>query len=540
MAKTYKIRENDADIILLLNLQGMVNRDAPRLFLDTEGRNDWGPADRRWMEVYSQTKGIVFEPIETFDDLVQEFASFIDGLVIFDPKLDASRYVALTLAGLTGCLAVSPDQIKGALADLPTRQDLCDKFTTGVNAYDWALTNLRPHCSNTIAYSAGQSHDDVNLGHDVGIILALDYAIAHKGFVFNLSPCPEPATYDFEKEHVKGHPEDAAMMDRIFDTYTAPAKIYGWNEPEWPFTSRISQHGHMLMCGRGSNLSFHQHVPAQVESAELQIQRGEAPVFPEFKQTAETQPDAANVEDKYYIAFMTNEGDTPRVITTFFFGAWENPDRGDIPINWGICPTLVSDFPAIAEYYYSTATPNDYFYAGVSGTGYAFIDRLPDVGVFARYGKPRCEAADIDIIDSWDEFEFHPHLYEIYSKEAGIKCFTLLPRGESGPKMLESGAAVIVPHGAVHYKGTGFEERMKGIRAVLDDHKPPFLIPLYGGLRPSACSDYKKIAQALGCEVPGNGGADTPVRQMDGEFEIVTLARMAQLAKALVDVASQW
>lgn len=517
MAKTYKITENDSDIILLLNLQGLVNRDGARLFLDTEGRSDWGPADRRWMQVYSKRKGIDFEPVESFDDLVSEFVGMIDGLVVYDPTLDASRYVALTLAGLTNCLAVSTDQIKGTVAKLAIKEDLRGRFTTGVDAYEWALKNLRPRCSNTITYSAGQTHDDVNLGHDNGIILALDYAIAHKAFVFNLSPCPEPATYDYEKEKVKGHPEDAAMMDRIFDTYKAPAKVYGWNEPEWPFTSRISKHGHMLMCGRGSNLSFHQHVPAGVESAELSVERGEAPRFPHFEQKAATSSVATQVEDKYYMAFMTNEGDTPRVITTFFFGAWENPERGDVPINWGISPTLICDFPAIAEYYYSTATPNDYFYAGVSGTGYAFIDQLPDVSVFARYGKPRFEAADIDIVDAWDEFEFHPQLYETYAKEAGIRLFTLLPRGESEPKLLPGGVPVIVPHAKVHYKETGFDARIQNIEAITKERKPPYLIPLYGGVNHNACAAYKKIAEALDPE----------------KFEFVTLAKMAELAKAL-------
>ncbi len=503
MAKTFKIGDmSDADLILLLNLQGLANRDGAHLFLDTEGRNDWGPSDRRWMSIYAERKGLGFDPVESLDALVESFRDRIKGLVVYDPSLDASRYVALTIAGLEDLLAISPDQMKGEIAGLPIRHDLRNRFRTGVDAYEWAIKELRPRCSDGIAYSAGQTHHDVNLGHDNGIILALDYAIAHRGFVFNLSPCAEPAKYDHDKEEVKGHPDDARLMDAIFDAYEPPAKIYGWNEPEWSFTSRISRHGHMLMCGKGANLSFHQHVPADRKR---------------FRQVAETDPKPRVIEDKYYVALMTNEGDTPRVFTTFFFGGWEDPYRGGVPVNWGISPTLVSEFPAIAEYYYSTATPNDYFYAGVSGPGYAFIDQLPDVGVFARYAGPRFEAADIDIVDAWDEFEFHPALYQIFAKEAGVKLFTLLPRGEPGPRLLPSGVPVIIPHEKVHYKGSDVDARVEAINAVAAEHKPPFLIPLYGGVGKRCCERYKELAERLD----------------PSKFEFVTLADMAWMASEL-------
>ena len=33
-------------------------------------------------------------------------------------------------------------------------------------------------------------------------------------------------------------------------------------------------------------------------------------------------------ETKYYITFMTNEGDTPKILAALFAGAWLNPKRG--------------------------------------------------------------------------------------------------------------------------------------------------------------------------------------------------------------------
>jgi hypothetical protein len=39
-----------------------------------------------------------------------------------------------------------------------------------------------------------------------------------------------------------------------------------------------------------------------------------------------------------------------------------------VPISWGVDPYLFELFPAILEYYASTATSNDTFFAGASGT----------------------------------------------------------------------------------------------------------------------------------------------------------------------------
>lgn len=37
---------------------------------------------------------------------------------------------------------------------------------------------------------------------------------------------------------------------------------------------------------------------------------------------------------KVYIMFETNEGDTPRIVTSQFTSAWLSPNRGSIPVAW--------------------------------------------------------------------------------------------------------------------------------------------------------------------------------------------------------------
>ncbi|KPJ63574.1 hypothetical protein AMK68_03690 [candidate division KD3-62 bacterium DG_56] len=470
------------DLILLLTLQGIVNRTGPRLFYDTEGRSDWGPADRRWVRIYRDRKGFTFQQIDSLDRLIDTFRSRLRGAVVYDPGLDATRYVAITVGALNNWLPVTPAQRKGRLGDLPVRADLRGRWQTSREVYRWAIKELLPRCHRRLAYNAGKSHDDVNMGWDPAVIMALDYAVARRGFVFNLSPAARPTSYDNDTQLVAGYPDDAALMDTILKALDRPAQIYGWAEPEWTFVQRLSRRGHVLVCGHAGNLSFHARVPCRKRR---------------FRQPRHGRTAIAQPEDKYYLAFMTNEGDTPRVLATFFFGAWLDAHRGEIPINWGVSPALLAEFPALAEYYYETATENDYFYAGVSGSGYAFIDRLPNVGQLAEFGRPFFRNADIDVVDSWDYTKFRPDRYDEYARTAGVKLFTLLPRGPSRIEMLPCGVPAIVPDGRVHYKIDDVDQVVRAIEAIAKENPPPFLIPLYGGLGHQAIQRYRKIARGL-------------------------------------------
>ena len=74
-------------------------------------------------------------------------------------------------------------------------------------------------------------------------------------------------------------------------------------------------------------------------------------------------------QSKYYISFQTNEGDTPRIAVSAFGSAWASEQRGRVPVSWAINPMIAEQFPALWDYFASTATMNDSFVAGVGGGG---------------------------------------------------------------------------------------------------------------------------------------------------------------------------
>jgi hypothetical protein len=98
---------------------------------------------------------------------------------------------------------------------------------------------------------------------------------------------------------------------------------------------------------------------------------------------------------------MTSEGDSPRVPTRFFGMHWLDEERGTFPVNWGVNPVFAEQAPAMMKYFYETPSPNDYFFGGVGGAGYVFLDGVRDIELFAEHARRYLSMADIRVTDHW-------------------------------------------------------------------------------------------------------------------------------------------
>ena len=486
-AYMFELKNADYDHqLLLFSLQGIVNKKGPRLLYDTKELFwQWRPSDEKWMEYYSKKKGFNFQKIESLKELIDVFKKDIKGLAVYDPSIDATRYISCTYAGLEDLIPVSPSMLEKEpfLKEFPIRRNLLEPKRSNKEWWEWAIANLLPLCNRKMVYSAGHSHDEVNLGGDPGIIIGLDFAVSKKMFIFNLSPADKPSS--IYGTTIPGYPEDARLFDEIMDKMDKPAGVWGWAEPEGDFAIRVSSHNNYVMCCGAPNLSFHSKVP---------LSKG----F-KFQQSNKFTLFNTKIEKKYYVAFITNEGDTPKIVAGWQAGGWLNPHRGEVAINWGINPILVAEFPAMMEAYYSTATPKDYFFAGVSGAGYVFIDKLPDLDSFAKHTAHYLKIADEEVIDAWSTSE-SLNLYSRYAKIADLLGMLRNARGDARINYLENGTPLIEPDSSIFYIG-GSEppkEIADRIRRVAERHKPPFFIEVYGGVSENCPLYYKAIMDELG------------------------------------------
>jgi hypothetical protein len=153
--------------LCLVTLQGIVNRTQPEIYCLIN------PTDEQWLD-WMRKRGWI-ETIERVGptELVQRYRQRLQGCVIFDPSLPASKHVATMLAGLDDCVAVSPRL--AAELRLPVREDLQDRFATSVAAYRRAL-QLWPRMNHHLVACYWPD-----------TIASYDYSVQHKVFLFWIS-----------------------------------------------------------------------------------------------------------------------------------------------------------------------------------------------------------------------------------------------------------------------------------------------------------------------------------------------------------------
>lgn len=469
--------------ITALCLQGIVNRDAPRLFLDTAPIYwQWPPADRHWRQYLEKAKGYSFTDLANLPAAIDHFRDRLGGLVVYDPaECDAERAIACTYASVEGLLPVTPGYLAAhhaALAGLAVREDLRGKFSDALAAYRWAEENLLGRCAHGLCYSLGHSFPGTDLGGDPAVNLSLDYVVSRRGFVFDLSP------EDQREGKWAAHPEQAAMFGEIVRKLGPLAGVWGWSEPEGAFARNVSKSGGYIMCP-GPNLSFWRHVPAATRRL---------PTPPRH---------VRKLEDKAYLCFQTNEGDTPKILCAFFAGGWLSAERGSEPVAWGIDPLIGDLCPALFEYYARTASPEDSFFCGVSGAGYCYPDLMPDAEACYRWSQRHISATNVPAADVWLWAGHAPlAVFEKYHEAApAVKGFTMLPKPDPMNRWLPDATPVLSSTGGLFYynSGPGAPERLAArVRQVAASLPRPCFIPLYGGVGPGIYDIVRETMKRLG------------------------------------------
>ncbi len=120
--------------ILLTTLQGIVNREKPRMYVQQNKVDPW----LHDLKI----------PYTRHDDAMDVFMSYADelkGVIVYDPEIPDSINVATTLAGLKDAVVASPALAKELTAEpynLKVIEDLQGKFKNRLDAYSWQYENL--------------------------------------------------------------------------------------------------------------------------------------------------------------------------------------------------------------------------------------------------------------------------------------------------------------------------------------------------------------------------------------------------------------
>ncbi|SFT16022.1 GxGYxYP domain-containing protein [Paenibacillus sp. BC26] len=196
-----------------------------------------------------------------------------------------------------------------------------------------------------------------------------DYAVANKAMVFWLD---------------SNVPEQKALFEKILSDVQPGTPYLGWfnNDVEGEFNGVeiTSNHGvYVLAADWFSNLTvFSGSKPKDVKS------KTPAPV---------------KLENKIYVSYTFSEGDNLQYNQHRMRILWDDPSRGQVPINWTSSPLLYDAAPVMLNYFRSTATANDQIIAGPSGAGYFYPDAWPDSSFadFLKSSKKYLKQTGMDI-----------------------------------------------------------------------------------------------------------------------------------------------
>lgn len=415
------LRKHYDEVILVTCLQGIVNRDQPRLFVRYNTASD-----DFWFSKMTEPGGWLadrsIERPETIKDLLAHFPSVSKGLVIWDERVPATSNLAATVAGVEDLLSVRWDESEGSLYRQLTSKEGglgvarrllakddsplftgkgkipdTERESTGSaknDAYVWLLENY---------IRAGKTNDRV-LGYYIDAywlqcaraqplpnhtINNLDYLIAKRAPIVDLNvwedetpvdertqkPGTDAKTFrEILAEMVKANGQKSMIAVYGFPPWAfkySKVTTSGWDsggthEPvltEWKFSETISLHnGYMDADALGHssfpNASFYQnYVVPEV------VKQNAVPTRERLIREGILDNDGGLLTLNYY-AHYQGDFDAGAWVYSFFPKILVDPARGTLPLSWAINPTLASRFPFGLHYIRTHSQPGEVFVAG--------------------------------------------------------------------------------------------------------------------------------------------------------------------------------
>jgi hypothetical protein len=409
-------------------LQGIVNRDAPRLYLrfvENGGRN----IDDYWLDRMSERgqwlAGRRRVKLADMDSLIRKYRRSIKGVVVYDPKVPATSNIASTIAGVESLIPVrfdpEPESMYSRLVGgmrLPivrrlVREDGSSIFTGAgtipetnmpsigsakCDAYRWLIAKYVETGKVDAGYGAyyidaywikAVKHFPAPNHHT---LTNHDYFIAKKAFFFDLdvwddeSPVDDPgAKHGTDAETIRALLLAAykqAGKDRMIHIggFTPWAYKYtdargaggtmGGVATEWKYAEIASAYNAFMDAdafglGAMANASFYMHFPLAKQYPQSWVTRKEL-----MDRGYLTQDGKVAFNDRQFMIFYVGDWDAAAWVYQHMPIVWDHPDRGKIPLMWCVSPVLERRAPMAMDYLRRTATRNDYFAAADNGAGY--------------------------------------------------------------------------------------------------------------------------------------------------------------------------
>jgi GxGYxYP putative glycoside hydrolase C-terminal domain/GxGYxYP third domain/GxGYxYP_N second domain len=341
------------DALMLATLEGVVNRLSPSVYL-LQRSGTPGESPAAWLDDLGVPSTVTSEW-----DLVARDRQMLSGIVEYDPRVPETINLATTIAGLRSAVVAGP-ALTARLRSLglPVLENLADEHFTGRLDVDrWALVHVWPMTTHRMLLAQPPGPDG----------WLRDEAVAARAMVVWLDPTV---------------PEEAQLLDAYLAGLPPDSPYLGW----FPGGVRGEQQG-VLQLSRHAVYAV-----AADRFANLTVFSGA--IAPSLPPPPVPPPPLQN---RIYLTITLSDGDNLAYDQHRMRVLWDDPSRGQVPLNWTLQPLLVDAAPAILHHYQVTATDRDLLLAGPSGAGYMYPDGWPaqDLGAFAAQTGDAMQAAGL-------------------------------------------------------------------------------------------------------------------------------------------------
>lgn len=458
--------------MLFAALQGLVNKTKPRLFLydgPGEGNDKW-PGNLHL--------NIRKDPAPSKWDLIRKYQREIAGVVLYSTEKNAAYLnLAATIGGIRRALPVTPADYR-ALVDehirLPVLEDLTAlPYTQPAEIYQYLFDHYWPDCTKRL-------------------LISLNPAVTAKIRDIGTASAAAFVWLDPRKKE-----EQKVLKEFLADMKAGQGIILGW----WP----EERSG----VGLGTSYGIPTVAADFYENATIYAGMSPEIVMPRV-------PKAPKLENKIYLAIFLSDGDNVQYCQHALSGLWDDKSRGMVPINWTVSPALADLGPGLLNYYYATATPNDFFASGPSGLGYALIyDALNKkwnldtqefrIDAYTRFTQPYLERSGLRVITIWDNL--NEQQMDAYARNCRYLYGATLEDWERGAPLTPSvrrGKLAFIPNlpGYAGNVDAIYDKWERSIRSF-DGSKPLFL-SAQGVSWKLGPKDIARLKEKLEALSPGN------------------------------------
>jgi hypothetical protein len=407
-----------AEVHLAAALQGLVNRQKPRLYVTyvTDDGAKPGRIDRFWLaqlrEPGAWLAGRPLHPIPTLESLIAAFRTSFKGVVLYDLRIPATSNVASTVAGCEELLPVPFDPAPGSVYDrlvvhgpkLPVKLRLLhtngSPLFTGIetgsakcDAYLWAKRRYLDtgRCTPALfdyALDSWWLTAPTKAPPNCHGLSNHDYFVARKAFFFDLSPWDDELPQDDLKQPLGMDTRTLNVLLRsAYDQTHGKQMIHvgGFVPWAWKYTQTAGgHHGDVATEWRYASIlsCYNAYMDADALGLNAMANASVFALFPKKPRYPQPKPTATDwakagyldtagdVVPETYVSFYVGDYDSAAWLYQKLPNLWNDPVRGSVPLGWAFNPNLVDRFPVGLDWVRRTASLNDHFITGDSGAGY--------------------------------------------------------------------------------------------------------------------------------------------------------------------------